>query len=202
MWWLARLSLAAIAALLLAACVVAEPAATPSPTPVPDTQQEVVHVILDYASVPYEQIIDDSEAIFLGQVVDISPTNWNQDSGEYWHGGLPVHTIEARVLQRIVDSIELADEVTVTQVGYSPLEGHYSLAAGQRAVFFIVRREIAWRTGLLPVLRTTNTPWDSIIVVGDARYPDQTNGEAARLDKVLQDIAARRDILPATEQTE
>ena len=179
------------AAALLAACASWAPA---TPTP-----QVVVEVMLDYMAMPYEQIIADSGAIFVGQVLEVSPTSWNQDSGEYWRGGLPVYTIEVKVLQMLVDNLALPDEVTVTQVAYSPHDGGKTQpVAGQRAVFFVVPRAIAWRDGVRPVLRTTNTDTDSIIVIGDENLPAQPTEEAARLDEIIRDIAAHRDDLLLT----
>lgn len=157
-----------------------------------------VAIILDYGVIPYEQIIDTSEAIFLGQVLAVSGTSWNQDSSKYWEGGLPVHTIDVQVLQPIVDTLELPEQVTITQVGYSPLEGRgvYSVAVGQRAVFFVVQTHIAWRDRLVPVLRLTGDPADSVIIVGDERYAAQPTDAAARLNEIVQDIAERREVLP------
>ncbi len=177
-------------ALTLAAC-----AGTPSPTP---TYGVTVEVILDYGVMPYEQIIDDSDAIFLGQILSVSATGWNQDSGTYWDGGLPVYTIDVQVLRPIVDTLNLPEKISVTQVSYSPLEDgpDRSPAAGQRALFFVVQTSIAWREGPQRVLRTTNTDTDSILVVGDDRNPAEPNDEAARLDSIIQDVAERREIVP------
>jgi hypothetical protein len=174
-------------------------AGLPNPTPTP-TYGVNVEVILDYGMMSYEQIIDDSDAIFLGQILSVSETSWNQDNGSYWDGGLPIYTIDVRVLRPIVDTLGLPEQVTVTQVGYSPLEyGPASaLAAEQRAVFFVIQTNVAWRDGLLSVRRTTNTDTDSILVVGDDRYPGQPNDEAARLNEIVQDIAERREIVPQT----
>jgi hypothetical protein len=184
-------------AAITAACAIAP---SPNPTATPTYAVEVA-VILDYGIMPYEQIIDASDAIFLAQILSVSSTSWNQDNGRYWDGGLPVYTMELQVLRRIVDRVGLHEHVTVTQVGYSPLEHGSSgiPAAGQRAVFFVVEREIAWREGgLRAVLRTTNTDSDSVIIVGDDRYAStaQPIDEAATLNKIVQDIAERREILP------
>src|SRR5688500_13008303 len=56
-------------------------------------------LIIDYASMPYEQIIENSDAVFYGRVSAVSETSTNQDSGQCWDGGLPVYTIEVEVLQ-------------------------------------------------------------------------------------------------------
>jgi hypothetical protein len=150
-------------------------------------------------AMPYEQIITNSDAIFVGRVLEVSPTSWNQDSGDYWRGGLPVYSFDVEVLQVIVDTLSLPDEVTITQVAYSPHDGGKTQpAAGQRAVFFIVATAIAWEDGTRPVLRTTNTDTDSILVLGDDSLPAQPAEEAARLDEIIRDIAEHRDDLLVT----
>jgi hypothetical protein len=168
---------------------------TPSPTP----QATVVEVIIDYGKIPYEQIIDNSDAIFVGRVLSISHTQWNQDQGEYWDGGLPVHFVELEVLQRLVDTIGLTQTVTLTQLDYSPLDervnSYYYLEPGHRALFYIVQSELAWRGGLRTALRLTSIPRDSFVILGDDRYPARPTEEAARLERLIQDIAERRETL-------
>jgi hypothetical protein len=172
-----------------------------APTPIEDTPtpsaQVMVRVFVDYVRVPHEQVIDESDAIFVGQVIRISPTQWNQDNGEYWKGGLPVHFIEVERLQTVVDTIGLDQKVTLTELSYSPLDDYadYFLEAGQRALFYIVQVEIAWRSGLKTALRLTSYPPDSFVILGDDRYPVRPTDEAARLKKLIQEIAERRETL-------
>ena len=84
----------------------------------------------------------------------------------------------------------LPDEVTITQVAYSPHDGGKTQpAAGQRAVFFIVATAIAWEDGTRPVLRTTNTDTDSILVLGDDSLPAQPAADTARLVRAALNYA-------------
>jgi hypothetical protein len=71
---------------------------------------------------PYDQVINGSSVIFVGDVLAISPTRANQDSGHYWGGALPVYTIDVEVLRVIVDDLTLPNQLTITQVDFSPLE--------------------------------------------------------------------------------
>ena len=173
----------------LAGCT-GSPASTPACNPNES-------VILDYELMPYEQIIDNSDAIFVGRILSVSCTSWNQDSGNYWDGGLPVYTMEVQLLQPIVDTLGLSEQVTITQVGYSPLdtERANALVVGQQAVVFVVETDIAWRDGLRRVLRTTNADTDSVIAIGDNSDPAQIDDEAVRLEGIIQGIAERRDTL-------
>ena len=173
--------------------------ATSAPLHSLSPQATVVEVIIDYIKIPYEQIIDNSDAIFVGRVLSISQTQWNQDSGEYWEGGLPVHFVELEVLQRVVDTIGLTQTVTLTELDYSPLDervnSYYYLEPGHRALFYIVQEELAWRGGLRTALRLTSIPADSFVIVGDDRYPARPTEEAARLSQLMADVAERRATL-------
>jgi heterodisulfide reductase subunit A-like polyferredoxin len=97
-----------------------------------------------------------------------------------------------------VDTLALPDRLTITQVGYSPVGYGESapIKAGQRAVFFIVATEIAWRDGRRAVLRTTNTVSESILVVGGETTALSPAQEAAKLNGIVQAIAERREIIP------
>jgi hypothetical protein len=193
---------APLAALLLTAAIAASAwlvwhvRAAPAVTPTP-TQGVTVQVILDYGVMSDEQIIDNSDAIFVGQVLAVSGTSANQDSGRDWTGGLPVYTTDVQILQSIVDTLALPERVRLTSVGYSPLEGVGAgfPKVGQRAVFFVIQTRIAWRDGSKQVLRTTNTDSDSIRLIGDSQGAAGTADEAARLNVIVQAIANRRSIL-------
>ena len=195
----ARLPLVLAGAALLAACA-GGAEATQTPTaqvePTLDYTSEP-YIILDYISVPYEQIIDDSQAIFVGQVLTVSGTSWNQDSGQYWYGGLPTYSMDVQVLQKIVDTLALPEQVTISTIGYSPAEPSQAgtPAAGPCAVFFVIKTQLAWRTGLKAVLRWTNRDTDSTLPVGEEGCGTRPADETARVQKIVDDVAARREII-------
>jgi len=119
-----------------------------------------------------EEMIDYAEVIFVGKVLSISPTFWNQDSGEYWYddeskavspASLQLHAIEFEVLRVIVDTLGIEKRVTIYVYGPSPLDGgttledgitirqaeeeDYEMAVGDQVIFFAGQTELAWREG-------------------------------------------------------
>ena len=43
--------------------------------------------LFDWVGMTTEQVIDDADVILIGKVASLSPSRWNQDSGEYWEDG-------------------------------------------------------------------------------------------------------------------
>ncbi|NJO81879.1 MAG: hypothetical protein HC828_03250 [Blastochloris sp.] len=114
-----------------------------------------------YEALTRGQMITQSDAIFVGQVEDIAPAQWNQDSGEHWESdeasALLYHTIEVQVLRSIVDTLDLRDTVTVTVLGNSPMstnetsstirsEAEHTMQIGEQYIFFVVERHLAWKS--------------------------------------------------------
>lgn len=128
-------------------------------------------IITGYASVgsyPYYSInerIELSDAIFEGEVISITAAQFNQDSGDYWEASddsqlvYPYHLIEIEVLRPMRDSIAIGTNVTITQVGNSPMgtvpgvgvsvvgESEHSLQVGDHGVFFVRQMDFPWREG-------------------------------------------------------
>jgi hypothetical protein len=191
------LAVVALALLFLKPAPRQEPeAATPS-----DVR---VEQLSSYIRISREEMIDESDAIFLGKVVGISPTRWNQDSGEEWYdsvsgSGLQLHTIEFEVLEPIVDTIGLGQPVTITVLGSSPLEGSadHDLKVDDQAVIFARAGEIAWRGGTMrPVWLLTGAPSDSHLILGDnGLYAGRWNEGPVSLEQLISRIAQRRDTL-------
>jgi hypothetical protein len=165
-----------------------------------------------YATFTHDEMIDQSDVIFLGEVVNISSTKWNQDSGAPWSDkneglGLPLHSIDLEVLQPIVDTLGLGKHVTLTVVGTSPLDGgqvDYDLKAGEQAIIFAVQRELAWRGGTRSVLRLVNAPQFSYFKLEDnglyAGLSYERAGQAVQhqslsIAQLIQQIAQRRATL-------
>ncbi len=161
-------------AVLLVACTQTEPAAvdTTAVTPIQEIRVEA-----SYALFPREEMIKTADAIFAGRVLDISPTQFNQDSGEYWeattvegpglettHTALPVFTIELTVEQVLVDDVGLGETAVLTQIGYKPIDvtdpvlnpgdtiqiegmSDWRLQIGDEIIAFVTQSEIAWWDG-------------------------------------------------------
>ncbi|MEM8533756.1 MAG: hypothetical protein AAGF95_23130 [Chloroflexota bacterium] len=137
-----------------AAAPTTEKAVTPSEEPL------VYSYEASYTALTRGQMITQSDAIFVGQVRDISSAQWNQDNGEYFedHKTFQIlyHDIEVHVVRSIVDSLNLDDVVTVTVLGNSPAgsidsgpeirsDPEHSLQTGDQYVFFVVKRHMGWK---------------------------------------------------------
>jgi hypothetical protein len=109
-----------IALLPLVAC--APDLMVTSATAAAPTAGQMMEVILDFELLTRTQMIAEADAIFVGQVTDISPTSWNQDSGEYWEQeiegttltAMPIHQLELAVTQPIVNEIGLSETAVLT----------------------------------------------------------------------------------------
>jgi hypothetical protein len=158
----------------------------------------VVEQHSSYALLTYEQMIDQADAIFLGKVKDISRTSWNQNNGEYWEGGFQLHAIELEAILLIVDSIGLNEQVTITALGSSPLDGHadHDLKVGDQAVFFVRQTELAWRDGVRPILELMTVPSYAYFQRGsDGLYHGPLLGKPLSIEDVINQIAQRRATL-------
>ena len=149
--------------LALAACgqpPLEPPVATDEPTP----ELTAIRVIVDWIIPGDEALLAAADAIFLGEVTALSPTNFNQDSGAYYDEAMAIHTITFRVVDRIVDDIGLGPEVTLTVSAGSPADNgsvavesgsvrHYQinvaheLMVGDEVVVVAGDREFAWLEG-------------------------------------------------------
>ena len=134
------------------------------PTPTPTVEIVCIRVIFEVIVSGDADVLTVTEAAFLGEVTAISPTHFNQDSGQYYPDAMGIHTITFRVIEPIVDEIGLGPEVTLTTIGGSPVDnGHvdiaggnvacydtqvaHSFAVGQQMVVMARRNEIVWREG-------------------------------------------------------
>lgn len=147
---------------LVAACRPTPEAPGEAVSPTPEMK---IRLILEPIIASDADALAAAEVIFLGEVTAISPTRFNQDSGEYWDGAMPVHMVTFRVVEPLVDEIGLAREVTLTEMAGSPAdvgttrvqtaEGEaqyeatvsHQLTIGQEVVVLAARREFAWREG-------------------------------------------------------
>jgi hypothetical protein len=143
-------------------------------------------------------MIDQAAIVFVGKVTSISPTQWNQDSGEAWADGLLLHYIELEVLEPIVDSIGLDKRVTITVLGNSPLDGQadHALKEGDQAVVFARQTELAWRNGRRSIFQLLGVPSDAhFILRDDGLYHGRWNEEPVSFEQLLNRIAQRRETL-------
>lgn len=95
---------------LLTTCTgILEPSSTPTPA-IRITTRDIsdIHVEFDYGLVTREQMIEQADIIFTGTVNHLSPTSWNQDSGQYWEIEMAEIVPEEEV---VVENGEIPDEL-------------------------------------------------------------------------------------------
>lgn len=120
---------------------------------------------MSYAAVTFPELMNEADTILAGQVLDISSTRWNQDSGEYWEEtikdaegettvqALPYFELTLLPAQTVVDTVGIDSEFVITVIGYSPQDypsteaGIASLTPGADIIVFLEEREIAWWNG-------------------------------------------------------
>lgn len=146
-------------------------------------QNEQVSVSMHFETIGMtrEEAIKKADLIVAARVTNISATQWNQDSGEYWrettiedasqgletsHSAWPIHTIELSVIEPIVDVLGVGQTVTLIVLGKSPapqdptIEGSsvqiagqppHTLKVGDEVIVFATQGEIAWRDPSRPI---------------------------------------------------
>ncbi len=176
-----------------------------------------VTVVQDVSVAAYtrEEMIDGADIIFVGKVLSISPTFYNQDSGEYWYDeaygvGLQLHTIEFEVLRPIVDTLGMESQVTVYIFGASPVDGgttegeytivqaggDYEMKVGDQVLLFAGQvPEFSWREGGTRNLLMGDPGLGAFVQMPDRTYHDPWNNESISLDVLIGEIAGRRTTL-------
>lgn len=140
----------------------------------------VLHSSSIYATPAFDMLVDQSDIVFAGRVVNISPTIWNQDSGERWvdGGAFEYHTLQFEMSQYVVDRIGMrvgtsgeAATIEIVVLEPSPLDSGakygYGLSVGDTAVVFARKTNIFWRSGEKQVLEIMSAPTYSIFPQGD-----------------------------------
>lgn len=110
----------------------------------------VSHVDVDvaYVQLSFDELARQADEILVGKVLDVSPTLWNQDSGEYWEEtirdaagletietALPYYEVRLQVLRPVLvrgalaGRIAASEPVVVTAVGMSPLDDPDTVSA-------------------------------------------------------------------------
>jgi hypothetical protein len=198
------LAFGATLGLLLAACTSPE-----SSVERVEHVESVEHVEVSscYVEASFEDRIEQSNLIFTGTVMNMSPTRWNQDSGEYWeeevddtiYTALSFYTVEISVDKLIVADHQIDDDrVILTILGANPStseEGvvtEYGLVSssldgdvpdwqvGDEIVVFARQTELAWRDGKRPIWQLIGLPTESYLVKGDDGLYYFQNSDAER----------------------
>lgn len=170
------------------------------------TSFQLVSQSFSYITLSDAEKTTTSGAILRGKIVAISPTAWNQDNGEAWDNegsgiaALQLHTVDIQVEQKIIDTLDLGDIITVTGLGTSPAEefADYPLGVGDEAVLFVKKAKIAWREGeIKEVILYTGSPRQSIYVKNDeGQYALWDDTEGLSFDALVAKISSfRSDVI-------
>jgi hypothetical protein len=158
-------------------------------------------VVQDFTYIKFSdtETIDRADAIFLGKVVSISPTRWNQDSGAPWNDGLLIHEIEFEVIRPIVDTIGLGEQATITMLGNSPLDGYAenNFEIGSQAVIFVRQTDLAWREGgSRPISQLVGDPVDAYYLQrNDGLYQGRPGKAAQSFNEIVNQVRQKRPTL-------
>lgn len=163
----------------------------------PAVASRFLKIEASYIEYPLETMMSEADMIFQGQVVEISQTRWNQDSGEYWDGGLPYHEIVLAVGQPIVGDVQ--DQAKVTVLGNAPLddqvvlEGGHSLQVGDELVVFARQTELAWRESeRVPALMFMGSPESSMLTQKEDGLFYAIDGQFFSLVELVAQIQQKR----------
>lgn len=151
---------------------------TKQPLELSDT---IIKIERSYVLLSRQELINQADEIFLGQIRHISPTRWNQDSGKYWEETieekdgreqtvlpLAYYEIEFSIIHSILGKPDGSLVVTVT--GKSPVEDklwvtyegrqfevqfseNLRLQTGDRLIVFAHYNTIPWRNPNKPLQR-------------------------------------------------
>ncbi len=198
--------------LLVAAC------SSPSLDSGPVTPEIHREQLLSYRGMSIEQVIDEAEAILIGQVISLSPSRWNQDSGEYWEdetsqiASLQYYEVTLEVTEAVVDRIGLDDKPVITVLGPGLAEADsgadardiqrtqtdsISFHAGEKVLLFLRRVPLAWRGGSVEKIMLAGGPQGKYTLTDDNRALNASTPERdTTLSALLEQITARRTVAP------
>ncbi len=172
------------------------------------TDSEVYTFESSYQGLANEEMINEAEIIIIGEVIAVTPAQWNQDSGKPWKqsglAALPYHELEVKIIDSLYDTVGLQGHVRITVLGASPVgtadptiildsSPAHNLVKGQKAVFFLVKRDLAWRGPenaekqlSRPIIRLIGQPDLSYLTQGSDGLYHSTDSNEKPLS--LQDI--------------
>ncbi len=191
--WRRMVISALVPSLLLAGCLGTPTAHQPnSPVSTPVSQNAEAEAGVTRSSrfeslyVPYtfESMTDEATAIFVGKITSISPPQWNQDSGEDWRKeetdmlAFPIRKLEVEIVTPITETekfdspvqiIVIAEDIWLDEKGniVNHEEMTHGLQTGNQAVFFILKGEMAWRSGIRSAILFLGDPRQSYFKLQD-----------------------------------
>ena len=161
----------------------------------PLVASKFVKVEVSYAEYPVETMIMEADLIFLGQIIEVGETRWNQENGEYWDEGLPYHNVTLAVIQPLVG--DLTDEISLTVIGNSPLDSsqeailqsNNSLEKGDEIIVFARETEFTWREPeRIPAIMFMGGPETSILTKEEDGLYYSINGDVYSLNELTDAV--------------
>ena len=160
-----------------------------------------------YADMTFDERIAQANSAITGKVLQISPTLWNQDSGQYWESdqtsALPYFTIEIAIDRVIFADEPLNETLIVTAIGQSPVgnqdadndiqaEQSVNLQVGDEVVVLAQKTEMAWRDGSRAIWQLMGLPSESFLRQGTDGLYYLGNTVQGSLENVIEQIHAKR----------
>ncbi len=179
----------------------------------PHEEAASVQLEFTYADVSFEERMQQAQVVLAGKVLSISPTKWNQDSGDYWeeeidgtlYSALPYYEIEVSTEQLLSPSEGIGQSLIITVLGTAPHEtgvaaadglavisdSNLPLAIGDEVVIFVRQTDLAWRDGSRAVWYFMGDPVQSFMKMGkDGLYTVPGSGQKGI---TITEIAAALD---------
>jgi len=165
----------------------------------------------------FAEMTDIADGIVVGTVTALSPVQWNQDSGEFWHqepgdtmSAFPVRYVTVEVIEAIVGFDGMGESLIITTMTdlveldennsvMNQEEMAQGLAIGDEVVIFVGQTELAWLGGVRPSTMLLGEPTQSYFkLAGDGLYHGDLLPEALPLEAFMQRIREERASPPAT----
>lgn len=172
-----------------------------------DDSRLMVH--FEYRDMRAPEAIKAADLAVHGIVTDVSPTKWNQDSGEYWedfsedgrtrYPALPYFNVRLSEASKITEGRGAIDrEVTITVLGLSPedTEAEHTFEVGNELIVLVRHSKLAWRDGKRKILQFVGSPMQSHFYRaenGNFYLADPAQkGKGRNLDELSSELARLR----------
>ncbi len=132
-------------------------------------------VHFEYRDMDLADVAKSAELAMHGVVTEVSPTKWNQDSGEYWEDfsedgttrtpALPYFNVRLSEAEDLVGRRSpIGREVVIRVLGISPLDAeseHNNFKTGDELVALVRHTNLTWRDGTRRIIEFVGNPMQS-----------------------------------------
>jgi hypothetical protein len=147
------------------------------------TAEIVVETHASYEQLSREDILKQADAIVIGSITQISPTRFNQDSGELWEPTmddatpLALHYVDVKIDKVLTGKVDFEEKVEVVVLGNSPTEStshaDHHLKSGDQVILFLNTTKLVWRDGTRSVWCFVGSPLQAALILQeDGLYHD------------------------------